>query len=247
MNIFTHYKMGHYLQNEMGADGGDGGGSGGTDSSTTADTGDSAEGGGDGGNGEQAASDSQAAPTTMMDMAVDDADGEQAAAADADDASSQIPEKYELALPENYEADESALERLHDVFKRVGLTTEQAQLFQDELIKFEAERQLTDEQRDEYMRKAVQANSDRWQKESMALPDIGGENFKASLKTCQALLAKHGTQEFRELMAYTGLGSHPEFFRFVHSVASAFADDNLVTGNAAPKAAEPMTLTDAFR
>jgi hypothetical protein len=222
MNLFIHGRLGHFFMNEAGADGGDGG-------SAAAATGGDAQ--------------ASAEPSSML------GGGEQQASTEQQQEGQQQQQEKPAGAPEAYEAftlpdgetlDEAVLPQVQSLFKDLGLPQEKAQEVLNKLLEIDKARQpaeLTAEQVAEQQKQQHEAmnaqivnlNKD-WGNLCKQLPEIGGQNFEASLKTTQNVMAKFASPELRELLNYSALGSHPEFFKFIHAIGSSISEDTMVHG-----------------
>jgi len=233
MNLFIHGRLGHFFMNEAPADGCDGGGA--PASAPAAEAAPAAE------------------PASLM--GGDAPVAEKPADAPAEpEKPAGAPEAYEaFTLPEGEALDEAVLPQVQDLFKELGLPQEKAQEVLNKLLEIDKARQpaeLTAEQvaeQEKQQHEAMNAqivnlNKD-WGNLCKQLPDIGGQNFEASLKTTQNVMAKFASPELRELLNYSALGSHPEFFKFIHAIGSSISEDTMVHGgerSTGPKSPEAV-------
>lgn len=143
-------------------------------------------------------------------------------------------------MPEGVELDDKVMPQVQALFKDLGLPQEKAQEVLNALLEIDKARQPgepTPEQVAEQQKaqheamneQVVKLNQD-WGNLCKQLPDIGGEKFEASLKTTQNVMAKFASPELRELLNYSALGSHPEFFKFIHAIGSSISEDTMVHG-----------------
>lgn len=143
-----------------------------------------------------------------------------------------MPEVYEFKLPEGEQLDEKALPMVQDLFKELGLPQDKAQAVMDKLLEIDQARQPTVEQIQHAQMEAITKLNEAWSKECRELPEIGGENYDASLKTCLNVITRFATPELREMLTYSGLGSNPHFFKFIHAIGSSMSEDTFVHGGA---------------
>lgn len=60
---------------------------------------------------------------------------------------------------------------------------------------------------------------ENWKATSAADPVFGGPKYAASQATVSSILDQYGTPSMREALETTGMGNHPEFMRFVTTIA----------------------------
>lgn len=177
------------------------------------------------------------APSLLGDLAKPE--GEAPADKPADEAAKpdapDVPEVYEFKLPDGVELDENAAPMVQDLFKELGLPQDKAQAVLDKLLQIDQARQPTPEQIEQQQVEAIGALNKSWADECAKLPDIGGDNFNKSLEVTSKVMVKFATDDFRKMLNQSALGSHPEFFKFIHSIGSAMSQDTLEHGGTAGK------------
>jgi len=235
MNIFIHGRLRHYLQEEMPADGGQGGGS---DPAPTdaapAPTGEAPP------SVEASSLLSDVAPGDKADPAPTDAktdekpaDGEEGKDGEKKDDKPEegAPEVYEaFKLPEGVELDEAVMPEVHEIFKDLNLPQDKAQEVLEKFLGIQEKLAGTPEQQMQAAEEQIVALNSRLAEECKNLPGIGGEKFAESLTLASKVIQNFGTPEFRQLIAYTGVGSHPEFFKMMVAIGSKMSPDNFVQG-----------------
>ena len=224
MNWFIHRMLGHYLQDEAPADGGQGGG--GQPPAATAE------------------------PTSLLGATPapeDPAPADPAAVADPATPAEAVkpedvpgaPEAYEpFSLPEGVEIDESVMPDVHALFKDLGLPQEKAGEVMSKLLDIQAKLAGTPEQQQEAMHRQVGELNANLAEQCKALPGIGGENFQQSLEAASKVMLAFGTPELRDLVTYTAVGSHPEFFKFIHAIGSKMSPDVFEHGGESAKTSQ---------
>ena len=224
MNWFIHRMLGHYLQDEVPADGGQGGG--GQPPAATAE------------------------PTSLLGATpapADPAPADPAAVADPATPAEAVkpedvpgaPEAYEpFSLPEGVEIDESVMPDVHALFKDLGLPQEKAGEVMSKLLDIQAKLAGTPEQQQEAMHRQVGELNANLAEQCKALPGIGGENFQQSLEAASKVMLAFGTPELRDLVTYTAVGSHPEFFKFIHAIGSKMSPDVFEHGGESAKTSQ---------
>jgi len=96
---------------------------------------------------------------------------------------------------------------------------------------------LSEKQKFEDGTKKNLANAiEQWKDAAKNDPEIGGEKFDRAIKLAELTVA-HYDKEFNDLLAKTGLGSHPLLLRFLYRVGLDLENDKLVSNpkNAAPE------------
>ncbi len=71
------------------------------------------------------------------------------------------------------------------------------------------------------MRDAQASETAEWQKKIEADPEFGGTFLEATKNEVKRVLAQFGSPELEKILNETGLGNHPELFRFVARLAGA--------------------------
>ena len=227
MSMFIHGRLGHYLQDETGGDGGDGGGS--TDTTattaatetTTATETKSVEG--------SSLLGEVKAETTTEEKTDEAKEGEKKEGDDKKDEGA--PEAYEeFKAPDGIELDPEVMPEVHEIFKELGLSQEKAQEVFEKFLGIQQKLAGTPEQQMQAAEQQIVALNTRLAEECKNLPDIGGEKFGESLGIASKVMQQFGSPEFRSLIAYTGVGSHPEFFKMMVAIGSKMSPDNFVQG-----------------
>lgn len=149
------------------------------------------------------------------------------------------PEAYEpFSLPEGVEIDESVMPDVHALFKDLGLPQEKAGEVMSKLLDIQAKLAGTPEQQQEAMHRQVSELNAGLAEQCKALPGIGGENFQQSLEAASKVMLAFGTPELRDLVTYTAVGSHPEFFKFIHAIGSKMSPDVFEHGGESAKTSQ---------
>lgn len=143
-----------------------------------------------------------------------------------DEPKSEVPETYELAVPEGFEKlDEQAVAAATPVFKELGLSNDQA----NKLIPVAASfaKRIVDE-RDQQLIGTIAEQRKGWLEEAKADKEIGGANWDASLTSAAKALDTLGFPKgspLRNLLDESGLGNHPEMIRAFAKVGKAIGED----------------------
>lgn len=149
------------------------------------------------------------------------------------------PEAYEaFALPDGVEIDESVMPDVHALFKELGLPQEKAGEVLGKLLDIQAKMAGTPEQQHAAMEANISSLNTSLAEQCKALPDIGGEKFQQSLEVASKVMQQFGSQELRELVTYSAVGSHPEFFKFIHAIGSKMSPDVFEHGGEKAKASQ---------
>ncbi len=128
------------------------------------------------------------------------------------------PITYEaFKLPEGLEANGKEMETYVDVLKEFKAPQELGQKLIDlhvaELQKIVALQQET-----------WQKTLDTWRNDTLADPELGGNRLQTVLTRCQGVLDEFADQDFRQMLAVTGLGNHRSMVRFLDKVAAFVAE-----------------------
>jgi len=141
------------------------------------------------------------------------------------------PEQYEtFAVPEGLELSEDVLPDVHEAFREAGLSQEKAQALFNKLLDVQNKLAGTPEQHMQQMEQQIGALNADWGKQCKELPEIGGQNFEQSLALTHKVMSVVGTPELRELLTYSGLGSHPVMFKAFVAIGKAMSEDTFVQG-----------------
>ncbi len=147
----------------------------------------------------------------------------------------QLPDKYELKMPEGMELDSAMLEQATPLFKELKLTGEQAQKLSDLYANKVATGRK--EQLD-----AWNGILDGWRESAKSDPEIGGAKFGENVGTAKAALDKFGTPELKKALDDYGMGNHPEMIRLLARVGKALSEDRLVDGKSGAGSPDPAKV-----
>lgn len=241
MNKFIHGRLGHFLQNEAGADGGDAGGGPAADA-TPAPTPETSSLLG----AEPAKEPAKADPAPTTDAAVEskekpeegkDPEKKEQGAEKKDDQAEGAPESYEaFTVPEGIEIAEEVMPDVQELFKDLNLPQAKAQEVFEKLLGLQERINGTPEQQMQRAEENIIALNTSLAEQCKQLPDIGGERFGESLATASKVMQQFGTPELRSLIALTGVGSHPEFFKMMVAIGSKMSPDTFEQGGETPQA-----------
>lgn len=178
----------------------------------------------DGGN---ANADSQTVTTTDASTQVQAADT-QVTPEETKASESQVPETYDLKMPEGIELDTVAAEEFSAIAKELKLDNATAQKLADVAAK-QAQRQA------DAHAKLVES----WVDQVKADKDIGGDKLEENLAVARKALETFGTPELRGVLNSTGFGNHPEIIKAFYKAGKAISEDRMVTGRAPGAPTDP--------
>jgi len=139
-----------------------------------------------------------------------------------EEATPDVPEKYELKMPEGMELENALVDILSPVMKEVGLTQEAAQKLADAYIPYV--QQQTE--------KAKQEALDGWSKQVDEWKNQTVQELGAGLKEAKVVASKFidkfGSPKVREVLDDTGLGNHPELVKLFVKAGKAISEDTFV-------------------
>ena len=140
------------------------------------------------------------------------------------------PEQYaDFTLPEGYELAGDMLESVSAFAKSHNLTQTQAQALVDIGAKQAA--MIVEQFAGQATTSPVVAPqhwAGEWSKQTMADPEIGGNNLGSTIDLTARVFKTFGTPELGAFLQSTGLAHHPELVRFMHKVGKAVSEDTLV-------------------
>lgn len=178
-------------------------------------------------------------------------EGEATEEAEKDKPDEGAPEAYaEFALPEGMEFDAAVLDDYQAIAKELNLSQDKAQDLLGKLIAMQEKQLGTPEQQMQQAEQQIIALNSRMAEECRALPGIGGEKFADSLATASRVMQQFGTPELRDVIALTGVGSHPEFFKMMVAIGSKMAPDTFEHGGEeahGEKTAAQILFGDVFK
>lgn len=140
-------------------------------------------------------------------------------------AAPEVPESYELQMPEGIELDKASAEEFTTIAKELKLDQAAAQKLADIAAK-QAQRQV------EAHTKLVES----WVESVKADKDIGGDKLEENLGIARKALDTFGTPELRDVLNASGLGNHPEVIKAFVKAGKAISEDKFVAG--APKGSD---------
>jgi hypothetical protein len=154
---------------------------------------------------------------------------------DKTDAPTGAPEKYEFKAIEGYELDSEVTEAFSEVARKLNLTQDAAQEVLDRMGPKMAERQKA----------RADAVFSKWEQESKADTEFGGDALDANLGVARKALDQFGTPELRTLLNESRLGSHPAVIRLFYRVGRAISEDGFVGSSSNAGRQMPKNFNDA--
>lgn len=133
-----------------------------------------------------------------------------------------LPEKYELKVTDQSLFEPAYLDQFQAYAKEHKLTQDQAQQILDR--EASAISEYAKRQQSEFS--SVQT---QWVESCKKDPEIGGDNFKASVELAQRALEKYATPSFVQDLNNSGYGNHPELVRIFARIGRAMSEDKLVS------------------
>lgn len=240
MNRFVHGRLGHFLQEEAG----DGGSpSGGADAAPAAapdaaatteqvQTPESSSLFGTEQTTEQTPTEQVNTEATEETGEKKDEDGEKK----DDEKPLGAPEAYEaFTLPEGVEIADEVMPDVHELFKDLNLPQDQAQQVFEKLLAIQDKIIGTPEQQVQRAEQQIIALNTSLAEQCKQLPDIGGEKFAESLATASRVMQQFGDKDLRSLIALTGVGSHPAFFKMMVKIGTMMSPDTFEQGGETPQ------------
>jgi hypothetical protein len=173
-----------------------------------------------------AAAEGTTADTAAADAPAAEAKTEDTQEGEAAEAAAVVPDKYELVVSEGLTIDPAQLEAATPVFRELGLTNEQANKLMPVAEQFA--KSIGDNLNRQIL-ESVAGERKAWLDTAKADPDIGGQNWDASLVTAAKALDGLGFPKgssFRALLDESGLGNHPDMIRAFVQVGRAIGEDN---------------------
>lgn len=125
-----------------------------------------------------------------------------------------------IQLPEGYELDETTLGGLAKVCGEMGLSQKAFSTIVTQMTPVLAQAQ--EAQLEQFRQQNLQAFAKD--------PQLGGANLKQTMATANAAYKQYTTPALRELLASSGLNTHPDMIRLFHTLGKSLSDDAVVRG-----------------
>ena len=135
----------------------------------------------------------------------------------------EVPEKYELKMPEGWTLDEEGLAELTPIMRELKASNEQVQAVADLYIRRMSaarEKQIAAE------RETVK----NWREELKNDAEIGGAKYEENLASVKKMLIKYGSEDFYNYLDDSSLGNYPPFVKVMVKIAKELEDDRFVPG-----------------
>lgn len=140
----------------------------------------------------------------------------------------QVPEAYDLQMPEGVELDKVATDEFTTIAKELKLDQAAAQKLADIAAK-QAQRQVD----------AHTALVESWVEQVKTDKDIGGDKLNENLSIARKALDTFGTPELRDVLNASGLGNHPAVIKAFVKAGKAISEDKFVAGAAKGNDTDP--------
>lgn len=140
----------------------------------------------------------------------------------------EVPETYDLQMPEGVELDKEAAAEFVNIAKSLELTQENAQKL--------ATIAATIQQK---QNEAKVRQTESWVEQVKADKDLGGDKLEENLGIARKALDAFGTPELRDVLNSTGIGNHPALIKAFFKVGKAISEDKFVTGQASSGPTDP--------
>lgn len=131
----------------------------------------------------------------------------------------QVPESYDLKMPEGVELDKDAADEFTTIAKELKLDQGSAQKLADIGAKM-AQRRV------EQHAKLVES----WVEQVKTDKEIGGDRLEENLGVARKALETFGTPELKDVLNMSGLGNHPEVIKAFVKAGKAISEDKFVKG-----------------
>lgn len=151
-------------------------------------------------------------------------DGEKKLDVKADDKKSAAPDKYDLKLSDGSLLEAAHVEKIAAYARERGFSQDVAQQLlarEESAVKGYHESQLA----------AFKEQTKAWVEDVKADKELGGDNYSKSVESAYRVVEKFGTPAFKEALASTGLGNHPELVRVFAKIEKAIGNDAFIRAN----------------
>lgn len=148
------------------------------------------------------------------------------------DAMKNVPEKYELKLPENALITQDDFKTVEEFARKNNLSNEAAQHIVNErngAIHGFVERS----------QQSIVEQNQRWAQEIAADKEYGGEQYEQNKRYASAAVKAYAPPGFLEELNKASLDNHPGLFKMLARIGrERFGDDTLINTTTPPKGAE---------
>lgn len=138
----------------------------------------------------------------------------------------EVPERYELTMPEGWTLDEEGIAELTPIMRELKASNEQVQAVADLYIRRMSaarERQIA----------AERETVENWRAEVRNDPEIGGAKYEENLASVKKMLIKYGSEDFYNYLDDSSLGNYPPFVKVMVKIAKELEDDKFIPGGGA--------------
>jgi hypothetical protein len=136
----------------------------------------------------------------------------------------EVPEKYDLQMPDGVDLDTAAADEFTAIAKDLKLSQADAQ----KLAGVAANMQLRQAKVHAEMVKG-------WEDQSKADTEFGGDAFDQNVAVARKAIDTFGSPQLKELLNTSGLGNHPEVIRAFFKAGKAISEPNFrASGTRAP-------------
>lgn len=129
----------------------------------------------------------------------------------------EVPEKYELKMPEGVELDTAAAEEFSALAKELKLSPADAQRVADVAVKMQ-------QKQAEKFAETVKG----WVDQCKTDKEFGGDAFEANRTVARKTIDTFGDSELKTLLNSSGIGNHPAVARFVLKIGKAISEDTFL-------------------
>jgi len=144
---------------------------------------------------------------------------------------SEVPEKYDIKLPDGIEMDETALELFSPLFREMELSNEKAQKLTDAYVELRKSEM-----------KAYADQVEKWKSDAKGDAEYGGRAFKENAGLASKAMNEVFSDKTIALLDSVGFTSHPELIRDLWKLGTRMGDDKWVDGRGS-KADDESSLT----
>jgi len=133
------------------------------------------------------------------------------------------PDKYEFTVPEGYNLNPEASEKVSAIFKKHNLSNEAA----NEMAAAHVEMMQTYQQaqQDNWLQQR-----DQWVAQVQKDPELGGANQEKALAAAQRGLQAFGSPGLNKLLVDYGIGDNPDIIRAFYKAGLTVKEDSLMDG-----------------
>lgn len=165
-------------------------------------------------------------PTKPAGAAAAPAEGDKPTTAEPPKETPQVPEKYDLKLPENSILDSGVVDQLAAIAKQNGFSNEQAQKILDE--------------QSAAVSQAVQDRATKWVEQLKSDKELGPQ-LSRKVELASRVVNRFGSEELKQELNRSGFGNHPELVRILSRIGEAMAEDSLINPSTPPKERKPTS------